>query len=352
MNFGKLWQRHLFQRLLKTFSLFLVSLFIVYVLIDLSVNSVRFFSLGNADAAEISLYYARKFAKHLGLFFPLGFLLSSLKVLFDLNLHKELVALQMAGLSKKKLLSPFFFFAFLLSACSYANEQWIAPQAQDAADAFRAAHAKRKKQNFERLFTPFLEDGTELVYRRFDSKEKRLSDVYWIRSNEDVWHMKYLEIDPPRALFADHFQRRGPLRLDKTESFEEKPLPDLRWEEEENLYKFVPLENRPLSELFQKAPSASVSRPGLLSQLHYKLALPLIPFLVLFGISPFALRFSRNLSAFLAAACGLFSLVALMTLLDGMLILAEGQILPPLLAIWGPLLLLFLALFRPFLKLK
>jgi len=349
-----LWFRYLFSRLAKTFLFLLFCIFSIYVIVDLSVNSVRFFSSGGTTFIEISLYYLRNFAKHLELFFPLSFLLSAMKVLFDLNAYRELVALQMAGLSKKKLLSPFYLFAILLSSVCYINCEWIAPDAQDSANEFRSAHAKKKKKKREHLFTLSLEDETELIYQSFDPSEKQLFDVYWICSADDIWHMKYLKIDPkpPSGRHVDRLTRNEMKQFEKKESFDKRDFPELSWDDDgAALQRFVPFENRSLSNLYQQARSNSADKQSLFTHLHYKLALPMLSFLAILAISPFSMRFSRSLPVFLFASLSLFGFIALCTILDGMLILGENKVLPPYIAIWGPLLLSFGLAARPFIKL-
>jgi lipopolysaccharide export LptBFGC system permease protein LptF len=116
------------------------------------------------------------------------------------------------------------------------------------------------------------------------------------------------------------------------------------------LQRFVAYENRSLSTLFHQALSDSADKPNIFSHLHYKLALPLFPFLILLAIGPFSLKFSRSLPFFFFAACALFAFAALCTILDGMLILGENRVLSPFIAIWTPLLFAFGISARFFLK--
>src|SRR5258707_10816562 len=107
----KIWQRSSFGRLIRTFLFFLSCILILYVAVDFSLYGVRLLS-------KVQMF------KFIPLFFSLSFLLASLRVLLDLKSHGEFTALQIAGLSLKKLLSPLFFLAALLALVSYANFQW------------------------------------------------------------------------------------------------------------------------------------------------------------------------------------------------------------------------------------
>jgi lipopolysaccharide export LptBFGC system permease protein LptF len=346
----KIWCRYLFRLLSKTFLFLIVCIFIIYTIVDLSMHGVRFFSHGTIHWAELFMYYVHNFAKHLGFFFPLTLLLSSLKVLLDLNTHHELVALQMAGLSQRKLLFPFFAFAALISLSSYANHEWFSPDAQESADSFRHAHTKhrKKEQKKPHLFNADLQDKSELVYQAVHKNE--LFDVFWIKNSKDIWHMKYLKTDPlPEGRFVDHFQRNKQGKFEKTESFSHHVFPGLVFDANVNLQAFIPFENRSISTLFQQSFRQNSERHGVLCHLHYKLASPLLSFIILLSITPIAMRFNRSLPTFLIVASSLFAFIGFMTILEGMLILGENQVIPSILAIWSPMLAIFLLVLPQFL---
>lgn len=322
-------------------------------MVDLSIHGVRFLSRGTTTFAEIALYYVRHFATHLEFFLPFTFLLASLKLLLDLNAHGELVALQMAGLSKKKLLRPLFLFAAFLSLAAFANNQWIAPDAQDATDVFREAHSKKKKKK-DPLYHIALNDDSELIYQNFDEEKQEFFDLFWIQTPDDVWHMKSLKLEHkmnPQGHFVDHLVRNKEGQFEKRESFLSCPFPNLRWSKETSLERFIPFENRSISSLLQQARADSADRQSIFSHLHYKMALPLLPFFILLSISPFTMRFRRSFPTFLLVALSIFAFVGLMMILQGMLILGENRVLPAYLAIWGPMAALFALLLPPFIRL-
>lgn len=341
----KIWHRFFFKHLLNNFLFILISILIGYVLVDLSVNGVRYFSGESTTLTRAILYYLKQISNHLELFFPLSFLLASMKVLSDINSH-QIIALQMAGLSKKKLLSPFFIFAGILSLISYGNSQWFSPQSQDEAYQLRD---KSKKTKNEKVSSLVLDDDSELIYQSFNPETQELFDVFWVVSADDIWHMKTLK--PPIGRFVDHLTRGSDKQFEKRESFDEKQLPELVWKEDASPQKFIPYENRSLTDLIRQAGSDSADRQSILTHLHYKMARPLLPFLVLLSIGPISMRFSRHRPTFLIAACSLFGFIALMTILDGMLILGENQVLPSFLVIWTPMAIALASAARPFAKL-
>ncbi len=346
----KIWQRHLFTKLIQTFLFLLVCIFGIYVIVDLSINGIDF--LAKSTLSEIALYYIHTFSSLLELFLSLAFLLSTMRVLFDLNSHREIVALQMAGLSKKRLLSPFFFFAALLSSVCYLNSQCLAPEAQDITGEFKKAHKEKKKREKVHVSSLILQDGSELVYLKFDEKKRTLLDLFWIVAPDDIWHMKTFQIDTLKGESVHHFERNELRQFEKTESCAEKTFTDLPWDPQAVLHRFVPFENRPLLTLLLQRLGESADKASIAAHLYYKLVLPLMPFLVLFALGPISMRYSRNLPLFLIASCALFAFIGVKVILDGMLILAENQALPPSIALFLPFSLLFLASLPPFIRMQ
>lgn len=336
-----IWFCYLFRKCSYTFLFFLLSLFLLYTIVDLSIHGVRFFSQGTVHLIEIAAYYAHNFAGHLSFFFPLTLLLTSLRVLLDLNTHNELIALHMAGLSQKKLLLPLYALATLLVLISYANQEWFFPSAQTAANTFRLEHTKRKKKEQKpQLFSAILQDKSELVYQ--DVQNNELFDVFWIQNSKDIWHIKHLAINPSVGKFVDHFQRAQNGKLEKTESFAQRAFPELIFDGKIRFQTFVPFENRSLSTLLQQAFQATSERQGVLCALHYKLASPLLLLIIPLLLAPFAMQFNRSIPIFFIGAISLLSFIGFMTLLEGMSILGENQVLPSYVAIWGPILALML----------
>lgn len=345
-----IWKRHIFFKLLNTFFFFLACLFIIYIIVDLSAHGVRFFS--KASFGDIFLYYLNTFSANLELFLSLVFLLSTMRVLFHLTNHREIVALQMAGISKKRLLGPFFVFASIIALGCAINGQWFAPEAGDSSDDFKTAYKAKKKPHEKKLYTLSLDDETEIVYTRFDKEKKELIDVFWVRSPTDVWHMKTLQIDQLEGRFVDHLTRNNLRQFEKKESFPIRRFKELPWKDETILNRFIPYERRTLSTLFMQACSRPADERIIFSHLFYKLLVPLMPFIILIGISPVILRYTRSRPTFLIIAISIFVFLGFKSVLDGMLILGENQVLPSYVAIFSPVVLLISATMPSFARMR
>ncbi len=333
-----IWQKHIFKKLYLTFAFFLICLFVIYVVLDLSAHGVRFLSKSNFR--EISLFYLFSFSSLLDLFFTLTFLLATMRVLHDLNAHREILALQIAGLSKKRLLSPFFYFAAILSVICYGNIEWVHPHSGAAVQSFKSIYKPKNHLEKVRIHTVALEDQSELIYQSYDPIKKELFDVFWVRSFNDIWHMQTLSVVDLKGTFVNHLTR-GQKKLEKSQSFPTKIFTEIPWKKEALLHKIIPFENRSISSLFLEAFANTSERRVVFTHLYYKLLIPLTTFLVIFGIGPASLTFSRTSPFFLTAAASIFFFLALKIVLDGMLILGENQVLPAFLAIWSPILITF-----------
>jgi len=323
----------------------------IYIVVDLSAHGVRF--LTKSSFAQITLFYLNSFASLLDLFVTLSFLLATMRVLIDLTAHREIVALQMAGISKKQLLSPFFLFAGFLSLICYMNTQWFAPDAQELTNMFKSAHkSKKNKVQQIRVFTVSLDDKSELIYRSFDKNNQELLDVFWVKAPDDIWHMKVFKIHSLEGQYVNHLIRNEAKRLIKSESFVSRIFKELPWNDEVVLHRFVPFESRSISTLFLQACSLPADGRIIFSHLYYKLLVPLMPFLVLFAVAPMTMRYSRSQPIFLITAYSIFGFIALKVTLDGMLILGENQVLPSYIAILGPIALVLLFSLPTFARMK
>jgi lipopolysaccharide export system permease protein len=256
----------------------------------------------------------------------------------------------MAGLSRKKLLLPFFFFATILSTFGYLNHEYFSGKAISAADQFKTIHSKTKKKHRcskDRVQSLILEDQSELIYQHFDGEKKELFDVFWIRSDQDLWYMKIFSFatNPPIGYFADHMIREQ--LLQKQESFEKKIFDEFPSQQTITHKPFIPFESRPLSTLFRDSHTTTAEGPSIKIHLHYKLALPLLPLLFLLIAAPFGFMFSRKNPFFLIVSLSLFGFIICRTLFDSLLILGENKVLPPVPAMWFcPLLIIALSLRR------
>jgi lipopolysaccharide export system permease protein len=335
MIFSKIWERMLFFRALKFILFFLTAIYLVYVIIDLSAHSGRLFS-SSSSLSTVFLYYLHHFMARLDLFLPLSLLLATISLLTSMNLHHEIVSLRMSGISLGKLSFPLFILALLLSISTYLNYEFAAPASLRYIEGFKEKHLHHHSKQTPSLKVALLKDGSKIVYQSFDAEKKELFDLFWIPSHSDLWHIKYLCLSSMEGRFADHLVRKkSDLLFEKKDSYEARYFPEISWPLDANEMLFTPKENRSLSSLLQQKTFLSkADEAATYTHLYYKLIIPLTSPLIVLGLIPFCVRFSKNLQIFFLTALSLFAFFVFITLMDACTILGENQVLRALFALF------------------
>jgi len=94
--------------------------------------------------------------------------------------------------------------ACLCCLTGYLNEEVIIPKIAVYLDDAKLARSKNPlKRLKKRPFTILhLKDSSKLIYQSYDQKTHSFFDVYWIRSFDDIWHMKNFSADPKNPKHA------------------------------------------------------------------------------------------------------------------------------------------------------
>lgn len=340
----KKWQSYFYKEILKPLLFFLFGFFFLYSLIEYSTHMNDFFKTSDSSVASVALYYLHQFLKRLDFLIPMALLLATIKVLTTFNIRNEWTVLQVAGLSTRKLLKPFFTLAMLCATLLWVNFEFFLPPALQKIEEFRinnfrSSHLTKRKE-FIHLIP--LKDKSKLLYQNYLPEKHQLFDVLWIKSQDDIWRMKYLSADPtqPTASYVDHLVRSPAGILEKKESFDSILLSELKWHPRMARKGLVPFDQKKISELLQLAQSPHPSpyeTPRIKTALLFKVCIPLLSPIIVLAIAPFCLTFSRFRSVFFIYAIGLFSLFALYMLLDSLTILSDHGILSARLALLLPL---------------
>ncbi len=347
-----IWKKWILKEFFKFISFFLIGIFLVYSIIDFSIHSAKIFAHSNTNFLDILIYYYHNFILYLNTFLSLSLLFAIIKIIYKMNSQNELTALQMAGISKYKLSRPIFFIAFILSLLSYMNFEVLSPNSFIAIENFKNSHIRKKVKNKKTISNIVLNDKTTLIYQNYEASNKTLFDVFWIKSKDDIWYIKYLNLKtlPPEGTFVDHIKRNKEKKLVKTESF--KSYAFFQMNIEKKIEKaLIPINARPISTLFSQKKYSSLREKAVIrSNLNYKLAMPLLPFLIVLAVFPFCLKFSRNNKVFTILSISLFCFVTFLAFADAFHILAENQVSSPIFIIWAPFIFCFVLFGIKFLK--
>jgi lipopolysaccharide export system permease protein len=338
------WQSYFYKEIFKVFFFFLFGFFFLYSLIEYATHMDDFFKTPTLNAGSIALYYLNQFLKRLDFLIPMALLLSTIKVLTTLNVRNEWTVLQVAGLSTRKLLTPFFTVALLCSSFLWANFELFLPSALQSIDEFRITHfhGSHLTKRRELIHLIPLKDNSKLLYQNYIPEKHQLFDVLWIKGQNEIWRMKYLCADPtnPTAYYVDHLVRSETGILEKKESFDTITLSQLKWHPRMARKGLIPFDQKRISELFYLAKSPQSSPyeiPRIKTALAFKVAVPFLAPLVVLALAPVCLVFSRMRSTFFIYAIGLFSLFALYMLLDSLAILGDNGIIAPFFSVLFPL---------------
>jgi len=341
------WQAYFYKEICKVFFFFLIGFFILFSLIEYATHMDDFFKNASVNTISVFAYYLNQFLKRLDFLVPMALLLSTIKVLTTLNVRNEWTVFQVAGLSTRKLLQPFFVTALLCTLFLWTNFEYILPNALRKIDEFRIAnfHGSHLAKRRELIHLIPLKDGSKLLYQSYNPKTNELFDVLWIKNGNEIWRMKYLSGNPetPNAQFVDHLVRSPTGTLEKKESYKYITFQDLKWHPTMARKGLIPFDQKRISALFKLSnnpKSSPYELPRIKTALIFKTTIPLLAPLIILALAPVCLTFSRIRSLFFIYAIGLFSLFALYMLIDSLTILSDHAIVSPVLAIAVPLTLL------------
>lgn len=344
----KIWERYFLLQIVKVFSLFLLCFYGLYVLIDYS-NHAHSFQNYKFTFLNIVNFYAHEFVLHADALIPFAILIACIKTLSSANVHNELVALMMSGITLKRILLPFVAFGLFFTFLIYINTEVLQPNAlkhRKTLDQTRSL-AKQKKKNYTAVQNLTLEDGSSLVFQKFDETAQQFYDAYWIRNIDDIYRIHYLSpyLTIPEGQEVEHLQRTPLGALAISETFSYKEFPEMTFNKNKLLEVAAPASGQTLSSLKERLPSKNKilneKEAILVTTFYYKLAIPWLCLLAVLIPVPMCTRFSRQQPLFFTYAIGLFALFSFYLVLDAATVLAEQQVLSPAIAIWVPFALFF-----------
>lgn len=343
----KIWERYMIKELLKTFFLIIILFYGFYCLIDYAAHT----SSNNSNHiqpswAQLGLYYTAEFSKRMDVLIPFALLISSLRVLCMLNIHRELVALLACGLSKQALLKPFICVGLFFVGLSYMNNEFFLPHAYNTLKSIHVEYQiqqnKHKKQPRAHHF--LLKDGSTILYHHYDEVKHHLFDVYWVQSADRIWQMKelHLELAAPEGIDVNLLSRTDG-RLVIVESFPSRSFTEILFNKRKLYETLSPPDELSITQLWDKVdtsnPNQSEKSSEVLTTFYRKMLMPWLPLLALLGPAPFCMRYSRTFPVFFIFAISIFALVAFYLIVDATSVLGTRQLVAPLIAIGLPFLL-------------
>lgn len=341
----KIWERYFLKEALKTFGMVLGCFYGLYVLIDFASRAgSQSLIHSKFHWGELLQYYLFEFIQRLDVFLPFALLIAAIKTLTRLNAQNELIALLASGVKMKALLRPFLLLGLFSVAAVYANYQYMIPYALQEIRHIRDVQALQKKKKANKIIVQSvpLKDHSVLLYQNYDASTELFFDAYWIKSFDEIYHMKYLspKSKAPVGTFVDLIERKRDGKMQKTASYESREFPGMRFNKKVLLDTITPPEELSLTKLWQKMPKSgkpSSEKEAQLSAAFYqKLVSPWLCLIAMLGPAPLCVRFSRYFPVFFIYAVCIFGLAACYIILDASVVIGGRQVSSPFFAIVLP----------------
>jgi lipopolysaccharide export system permease protein len=187
-----------------------------------------------------------------------------------------------------------------------------------------------------------LRDRSMLLFQTYDSDKQLFFDVYWIKSFDEIYHMKFLSpnAEVPTGTFVDKIERSRDGKMMKTDSYETKTFPDLKFKKKALLDTITSPEELPISKLWQKLPEngkpTSEKEAQISAAFYQKMVSPWLCLIAVLGPAPLCVRFSRYFPMFFIYGVSIFGLAACYIILDASVVIGGRQVMSPFWAIVSP----------------
>lgn len=340
------WERYFYRELLKSFALFLMLFYVLYIVVDYASHlSGAHYHHSRLHIGEFLLHYLCEFSVRAEILVPFGLLIATVHTLCRYNVNTELVALLAGGYSLHRLMRPYLVVGLLGVAALYINNEFFLPHAAKKLSSLDEKYASQKNKQLQSISARHLHlsDGSLLLYRDFDSSSQQFNNAIWIPETGEIWKMRTLDpfLTVPVGTFVDHFKRGANGSMDYIESSAKFAFEKMSFNRQKLSETIAPAEELAISTLIKATPELSASDENekaarSLTALFRKLALPWLALIAIIGPAPFCIRFSRNQSIFLIFTGAIFGLVAIYLVIDSTTVLGERQLISPAMAIFAP----------------
>jgi LPS export ABC transporter permease LptG len=324
------------------------ALVVVFVVIDY-VSNLRHFEA--AQFSDVAVYYWYYLAWFIQLIAPIGILLASMFAMGKLAKHSELIAMKAAGVSIRRITIPLLFIGCVLSVANFYFTEKVLPEAnarrKEILEDIKAGRQWQSRLSpagtplFHRNFFYFGNPGTVYCFQEFRTHPQRSRNVWretFVKNciTERIQAEKLLYEDN-RWFFVDGNVRRFTSDSAAIEMFDtlfDQVLAATPDEMVANIKSVEEMSYWELKDAIEKAEKRGEKAHKYSADLHFKIALPFMNFIViLLGISVTA-RAGRKGGAVLFGI-GLLIVFSYWILSRFGLALGQDERLPPVNAAWG-----------------
>jgi lipopolysaccharide export system permease protein len=175
--------RYILRAFVPTFFLCLLIISGIYIIVDLLQKLGEFVEMGG-DALSTGLrYYAYLFPVVIFQFFPAITLIAVSIVLVKMAKNREILAMQVAGISLYRILLPIFITTVFMSFASFGDQEWVIPRLAEKLEILRRASfgdANQKNILFEDK-----ENNTLMRIWKYKTKTQQMDSVFILARYEN-----------------------------------------------------------------------------------------------------------------------------------------------------------------------
>ena len=132
-------------------------------------------------------YYANLIFTSWDILSCFAFTVSLVYVICSLRQNNETIAITTSGMTKTKIVTPFFLFAVILTAISYINYEVIIPNIGNVETLnFVNKHKKAPSRDF---IVCLLDNNGKVIYQENEGVKH---DLFWIPSKTKIWHCNFV----------------------------------------------------------------------------------------------------------------------------------------------------------------
>jgi lipopolysaccharide export system permease protein len=182
----------------------------IYVIIDLLQKIGDFLDMGG-EALKIGIqYYVYLFPVLVFQFFPAITLIAVSIVLVRMAKNREILAMQVAGISLYRVLLPIFIVAVFLSFASFGNQEWIIPRFAERLETLQqTAFSNNTRRN---LLLEDSENNTLMRIWRYDIKAQQMQSAFILARYENKRKKFTIHADEGRWLGNNIWLLTGAVR--------------------------------------------------------------------------------------------------------------------------------------------
>jgi LPS export ABC transporter permease LptG len=174
---------YILKAFIPTFFMCLLIISGIYIIVDLLQKLGEFVDMGGEAFGTGVRYYAYLFPVIIFQFFPAVTLVAVCIVLVRLAKNREILAMQVAGISLYRILLPIFVVTVFMSFASFGDQEWIIPRFAERLETLQQTSFGNNMQR--NLLLDDKENNTLIRIWRYDNKTQRMQSVFVIGRYEN-----------------------------------------------------------------------------------------------------------------------------------------------------------------------